>query len=97
MSRVFARDIPAHIKKVITHGEVGIIKAGALLAKDIRRQVPIGPRCAAAVLDLGRAGHSQADSIALQQPDEAINTGRILDNLIATKAYGIIGEDGGRV
>lgn len=82
--------IPTHEERIGPHRKVRIVKSRSRgLTEDLRRQVPVSPCRAVAADDLRRAGCGYSHAISLQQPDEAIDAGYVLDNLVAAESYGV--------
>src|SRR5262249_53204507 len=83
--------VPAYIKRVVSNRKVGIIRAGTFSEKT-GGQIPISPRRAIAVFNIGRTSDGEPVPSALQKPDEAVDRRRVLDDLVAAKPDGIVRE-----
>src|SRR6266478_5269833 len=97
MSAVAPRNIPTHVHAVRSHCHIGIIETGSGLAKNIRREIPVGPGGALAGYDGCWARYRNAVSVPLQKPDEAIDLRHVLHDLVAAESNRVGGKDHGRV
>src|SRR5207344_1050251 len=86
--------VPAHVELSVSDGHIRIVEARAgRLPEEGRHQVPVGPRGSSAVDDLLRARDGQPVAVALEEPDEPVDAGHVLDDLVAAVADRVIGED----
>src|SRR5947208_8806223 len=81
--------VPAYVERAVSNREVGIIGTSTF-AEKAGHQVPISPRRTIAVLYIGRTSHGETVPGALQNPDEAVDRRRVLDDLVAAEPDGIV-------